>query len=326
MKRIFLTSALLLLAPVLVFAQQKYTPLVNIPKINDGTGGGSFSDYVNFLYAAAIGIGAFLAVIKIIIAGVKYMMTDVVSTKSNAKGEITGALLGLLLILGAYMVLNIINPRLVNPSVNFQQIPTPPKAVPPPAGVAATGPTTDMAQSTAAANAGNTLAARGGCNVKTTTTLGNNNITSLDMSGCQAGYDPAPVLGAFARDCSAKNGMLSSNKGMTSSCSTPKAGVLISNYGTVTQRASVTNTTLATGDPAQAADLKSTCEDKHGQYSIKNGPTGTFMGAVVTCKLPGIVSYSGSQAQYGQGDCASRTPKGTYEPHTLSADLCIVWN
>ena len=127
MKKYLLFAGILFILPLISFAQAKYTPLVNVPGITDG-GGKGFSVYINFLYAASISIAALLAVIKIIIAGIKYMMTDAIGTKSNAKGEIQGALLGLLLILGAYIILYIINPRLVNPTVEFQAIPTTPSS------------------------------------------------------------------------------------------------------------------------------------------------------------------------------------------------------
>jgi hypothetical protein len=127
MKKTLFIFALLLITPCVALAAQKYQPLVNIPGVTDDKG--SFSSYISFLYAASISIAGLLAVIKIIIAGVKYMMTDVVSTKSNAKGEITGALLGLLLILGAYLILNTINPRLNKQETTFQALPPDPKLV-----------------------------------------------------------------------------------------------------------------------------------------------------------------------------------------------------
>ena len=100
-------------APVLVFAQQsisKYNPLV----IVFATGGTpSFDSYINLLYVTSISLAAMLAVVKIIIAGFKYMLSDVVSTKGDALSDIRGALLGLLLILGIYVILNLINPDLV---------------------------------------------------------------------------------------------------------------------------------------------------------------------------------------------------------------------
>lgn len=123
---------LLLWLPLAVLADEtsgtvKYAPLVVIDGLTNATNGGSFSDYIDFLYGLSIAIAALLAVIKIIVAGVKYMMSSLPGTKGNAKSEIQGALLGLLLILGAYLILNTINPALTKTTVNFQSLKENPK-------------------------------------------------------------------------------------------------------------------------------------------------------------------------------------------------------
>ena len=123
----FFLFTLLLWLPLAVFADEtsgtvKYAPLVVIDGLTNATNGGSFSDYIDFLYGLSIAIAALLAVIKIVVAGVKYMMSSLPGTKGNAKDEIKGALLGLLLILGAYLILNTINPALTKTTVNFQSL------------------------------------------------------------------------------------------------------------------------------------------------------------------------------------------------------------
>lgn len=85
-----------------------FIPLVGIPGIpNPSTL--QFGDYINSLYRLAISIAALLAVFKIVIAGAKYMLDDVVTHKQEAKDEIRGALVGLLIILGAVLILNTVN-------------------------------------------------------------------------------------------------------------------------------------------------------------------------------------------------------------------------
>ena len=106
------------LTPAIVFAQLEYSPLVE----TGITSGGDFSDYINNLYYLAIGLAALLAVIKIVIAGVKWMLSDVVTDKSSAKKDIRGALLGLVLILGAVIILNTINPQLTQVEVGFEGV------------------------------------------------------------------------------------------------------------------------------------------------------------------------------------------------------------
>ncbi len=108
---------LIVIVPGLVFGaepvivpttQAPFIPLVGIPGIpNPSTL--QFGDYINSLYRLAISIAALLAVFKIVIAGAKYMLDDVVTHKQEAKDEIRGALVGLLIILGAVLILNTVN-------------------------------------------------------------------------------------------------------------------------------------------------------------------------------------------------------------------------
>ncbi|MCA9357395.1 hypothetical protein H6784_03810 [Candidatus Nomurabacteria bacterium] len=108
-------------APSLIFAAG-YTPLVGIPGVNPNSG---FDAYMNALYALSISIAALLAVIKIVIAGVKWMMSDVVTDKGSAKKDIQGAVLGLLVILAAVIIITVINPDINNVNVTFDPIPIP---------------------------------------------------------------------------------------------------------------------------------------------------------------------------------------------------------
>ena len=112
---------LIILLPVLTRATV-YTPLVGVPGI---TGTGSLEDYLNTLYALSISIAALLAVIKIIIAGVKYMLSDVVTNKSSAIKDIQGALLGLILVVMAWVILYVINPAILSVTVNTRTIEVP---------------------------------------------------------------------------------------------------------------------------------------------------------------------------------------------------------
>lgn len=69
--------------------------------------------YFNTIFLIAIGLAGALAVIMIIIAGVQWMGTDSVFGKTEAKKQITGAVLGLLIALGAFALLNTIDPALL---------------------------------------------------------------------------------------------------------------------------------------------------------------------------------------------------------------------
>lgn len=109
------------------FAEQEaagnFVPLVGIPFI-EGDTVATFGDYVNAFYFAAISIAAFLAVVRIVFAGVKYMLSGVVTDKQVAKKDIRSALFGLLIVVGAVLILNTINTNLTNVSL-FADAPVP---------------------------------------------------------------------------------------------------------------------------------------------------------------------------------------------------------
>ena len=101
---------ILFCAPAVVFGQAAYKPLVGVPGIADGDS--DFGKYINALYALSISVAALMAVIKIIIAGVKYMLSDVVTSKSEAISDIRGSVIGLIIVISAVLILTEINPQL----------------------------------------------------------------------------------------------------------------------------------------------------------------------------------------------------------------------
>ena len=113
-----LTFACLAVITLPIVAHAGFVPLVGIPGIDAPD---DLNDVVNTIYLLAISIAALLAVIKIIIAGVKYMLSDVVTTKQDAKSDIWGALIGLLVVVSAVLILLTINPQLVNIPVGLKE-------------------------------------------------------------------------------------------------------------------------------------------------------------------------------------------------------------
>ena len=96
--------------------QPVYQPLIAIPGLtNDSTR--TLAGFFNTAYMVLIGLGALFAVLKISLAGVKYSLSDLISSKSEAKNDIYGSLLGLAILLIPFMVLNTINPNLTNINV-----------------------------------------------------------------------------------------------------------------------------------------------------------------------------------------------------------------
>lgn len=112
MNILYTALAIFLILPTITFAQVTYKNLVNIPGYPEG-GTGGINEFVNLIYGIAISIAALLAVIKIVIAGLKWMLSDIVTDKTDAKKDIQGALVGLIIIIAAVIIITTINPTIV---------------------------------------------------------------------------------------------------------------------------------------------------------------------------------------------------------------------
>lgn len=88
-------------------------PIGNLTVIKESDNIGT---YFNIVFRIAIGLAGVLAVIMIIVNGIKYMGGDSVFSKEEGRSGITSALLGLFIALGAYALLNTINPALLGKS------------------------------------------------------------------------------------------------------------------------------------------------------------------------------------------------------------------
>lgn len=97
-------------------ATTQYVPLAPVGNIPANTPVPP-SEYITTLFQIGIGVAAGLAVLAIAYGGIKWMLSDVVTSKSNAIELIKNALLGLLLALSCYLILNTISPSLTNLSL-----------------------------------------------------------------------------------------------------------------------------------------------------------------------------------------------------------------
>lgn len=73
-----------------------------------------FIDYVKTFIKLIIGLAGVMAVLFIVIGGFQYMSSDAVFKKQEGKKKITRALRGLLLVLGSVLILQTINPNILN--------------------------------------------------------------------------------------------------------------------------------------------------------------------------------------------------------------------
>ena len=99
-----------------------YIPLAPIPGLEKGVPFETdpsknpcpFGKYLNIIIKLIIGFAAVLAMVMIVMGGIEYMTSDLVSSKEAGKETITHAILGLLIALGAFLILNTINPQLLS--------------------------------------------------------------------------------------------------------------------------------------------------------------------------------------------------------------------
>jgi len=78
--------------------------------------------FFNNLYKYLIGIAAILAIIQLIWGGLEISTQDSVSKNKDGKERIREALFGLLLVLSPVLVFSIINPSILNLSINLKPI------------------------------------------------------------------------------------------------------------------------------------------------------------------------------------------------------------
>jgi hypothetical protein len=304
-----------------------YSPLVNIP----GNGANGFEEYISFLYGASISVAALLAVVKIVIAGAKYMMSDVIPAKGEALADIQGAILGLLLILGAVIILEFINPQLIKREIKFEPIAEAPKIIDRNSVVAS--PEADYASANAAAEAARARLTTNNCGVRTESSEGDYIVQTLDLSACVNDAGKTNALGLFRMECQDHKGAFNISQDRPT-CSWAKAGVTKSTYGvTEKQRGKWTLPVEYTVNNAKVTStnklsLIDKCTSWYGKPEVLN--TGT-VSEKVACDQPAVISYSGNQSQFASGDCTDRIPKGTlYDASWAKAGFgidyyCVIW-
>ncbi len=103
----------------------------NVPDSNNNPVAAECTDLARYLpnaFNLAIGIAVALAFIVIVYGGVMYATSDALSGKSAGREAIENALWGLLLVIGAYMILQTINPQMLTFDLTIQQFTTNPNS------------------------------------------------------------------------------------------------------------------------------------------------------------------------------------------------------
>lgn len=127
MKKLLVLVGLAALAYAPHAFAQGFTALAPIPGLTDPSttsvvSSDTLAAFFNNLYKYLIGLAATLAVIEIIWGGLEYSTKDSVSKQSNGRERITQAIFGLILVLSPVLVFSIINPSILNLSINLSPI------------------------------------------------------------------------------------------------------------------------------------------------------------------------------------------------------------
>ncbi|MFA5877052.1 MAG: hypothetical protein WC880_01685 [Candidatus Paceibacterota bacterium] len=99
-----------------VTPQFQFQPIVSVPLPTGGAVDAetSLTDYLNGIFVLTIAVATILGVVMITFDGIRYMTSDAIGTKKAAIEGLQGAAIGLILLLLAYVILNIINPQILN--------------------------------------------------------------------------------------------------------------------------------------------------------------------------------------------------------------------
>lgn len=109
--KVFITALSIgvVVLPALVFAEDGgYVNLVRLPGLENSSTP-NIPLFVESLFRIIIIAAALTAVVKLIIAGAKYVLSDIVTSKEEGKKDARGAIIGLLIILASVVILNEIN-------------------------------------------------------------------------------------------------------------------------------------------------------------------------------------------------------------------------
>ncbi len=91
-----------------------YEVIAPLPGIGAENGRTNLSTYLPAAFNLTVGIAVALAFIFITLGGVLYATSDALSGKQQGREYIENAVLGLLLVIGSYVILNTINPQILS--------------------------------------------------------------------------------------------------------------------------------------------------------------------------------------------------------------------
>ncbi len=102
--------------PVYAFA---YVPLVSDAPLKSAANSQNLQEFLKIVYNWGVLIAVGLAVLFIIFGGIQYMTTDSVFKKDEGRKRVVAAVAGLLIVLSSWLILNQINPKIFENSLNL---------------------------------------------------------------------------------------------------------------------------------------------------------------------------------------------------------------
>jgi len=112
MRTLFI-SIIAFMSPIMASAQG-YTPLAPLPGVSNNSTVTSLGAYLSDIFLLGVAIAGILAVVMLVIAGIEYIGgASSESARKDAKDRIWAAIFGLLLALGAWLILSTINTNIL---------------------------------------------------------------------------------------------------------------------------------------------------------------------------------------------------------------------
>ncbi len=107
-----------------VYAIQDYSVLTPLPGLQRADDTTDIQTYLPNAFRLTITIAAIMAFVMITFGGIMYATSDAISNRSQGREYVTNAIYGLLLVICAWVILNTINPKILDFSLDVDEIVT----------------------------------------------------------------------------------------------------------------------------------------------------------------------------------------------------------
>jgi hypothetical protein len=106
-----------------VFAQTKtYVPLVSDGPFKQIAESANLNEFLLTLYNFGVGVAVSLSILFIILGGIQYMTTDAVGKMEEGKKRMLDAVVGLLIALSSWLIINQINPKIFETDLGLSSL------------------------------------------------------------------------------------------------------------------------------------------------------------------------------------------------------------